>query len=97
MVIQVDHKEEQRLVNKYKLERNLGQELDTVQTGMLDELKGKEVSLLSGGCALNTCRVLRWLDQKDKELDIKFFGSVGNDDKKAILEDIIRKDGIDPR
>ena len=56
--------------------------------------------MLPGGCALNTCRVLRWLTNDDDDvspLEIEFFGSVGEDENRRALEDIVRKGGVNPR
>ncbi len=53
-------------------------------------------TLVPGGCALNTCRVLCWLDAEDA-LDSKFFGSIGRDDHGTALTSKIKESGILPR
>ncbi len=50
-------------------------------------------TFLPGGCALNTCRALRWLDPC-KDIHVAFVGSVGQDDNRHQLEDIMDSDGI---
>ncbi len=52
--------------------------------------------LLPGGCALNTCRALSWLDADDNT-EVMLVGSVGSDENRVELENIIKADGIKPR
>ncbi len=54
-------------------------------------------TLLPGGCALNTCRALRWLDPSPRSSSVLFVGSAGDDDNRAALESIVRSDGVEPR
>ena len=54
--------EEERLVRSHNLERNVAQEVDTLATGLYDEVLAMPgVVTAGGGCSLNTARVFSWL------------------------------------
>ena len=50
-----------------------------------------------GGCALNTSRVLSWLNADAAGIKIIFVGSTGEDELSTKLKDIITKDGVSTR
>ena len=54
--------EEERLVSSHSLERKVAQEVDTLATGLYDEVLAMPgVVTAGGGCSLNTARVFSWL------------------------------------
>ena len=84
LVVQLTSDEEvNAMVEKYGLEVNVGQEADTEANGLLQEALRMRPGSSPGGCALNTCRVLHWLEP---ELKVKFFGSVGCDENADKLK-----------
>ena len=56
--------EEGQLVDTFRLQRDIAQEVDTVAIGLYDRVsqeEEEEVEYSGGGCALNTVRVFQWL------------------------------------
>ena len=50
------------LVETFGLQRDIAQEVDTLELGLLDMVREKEdIQYSGGGCALNTARVYQWL------------------------------------
>ena len=50
------------MVQRFGLEADIAQEVDTLELGLLDMVREKEdIQYSGGGCALNTTRVYQWL------------------------------------
>ena len=75
-------------VKRFNLEANVGQEADTEAIGLLDEALKRRPILSVGGCALNTCRVLKWIEAEN---EVAFFGTVGNDENAKSLRKLIKQ------
>lgn len=100
LVISVTQEQEDEIVKKYGIQRHVGQEYDTIASGMysfVSEWPG-EITLSPGGCSLNTCRVIQWLQSGVQDKSAKhqtvFFGSVGKDDKQTLLTNLVQKDNV---
>jgi len=84
--------EDSHLVDKYNLQANIAQEVDTVNTGFYEDVMKLDGVLYSGGgCALNTVRVFQWLTGTPNTA--AFLGGRGDDERGAVLEELIRTDG----
>lgn len=80
------------LVDKYKLQKNIAQEVDTVKSGFYEDVMKLDGVLYSGGgCALNTVRVFQWLTGTPNTA--AFLGGRGNDERGDVLEELVRTDG----
>ena len=76
--------EEERLVRSHSLERNVAQEVDTLATGLYDEVLAMPgVVTAGGGCSLNTARVFSWLAGAGHRDSCVFIGCVGEDERAA--------------
>ena len=76
--------EEERLVRSHNLERNVAQEVDTLATGLYDEVLAMPgVVTAGGGCSLNTARVFSWLAGAGHRDSCVFIGCVGEDERAA--------------
>jgi len=85
--------EDGALVESFRLQADIAQEVDTLDIGLLDASKtvsGVEYS--GGGCALNTVRVYQWLSGVDH--DSMFLGGLGRDHSGSMLQSLIEKDGV---
>ena len=76
--------EEERLVRSHNLERKVAQEVDTLATGLYDEVLAMPgVVTAGGGCSLNTARVFSWLAGAGHRDSCVFIGCVGEDERAA--------------
>eukprot|EP00092_Neocalanus_flemingeri_P013201 GFUD01014228.1.p1 GENE.GFUD01014228.1~~GFUD01014228.1.p1 ORF type:complete len:406 (+),score=85.44 GFUD01014228.1:369-1586(+) len=81
------------LVEKFNLEKDVAQEIDTYGTGLYEKVMEKtSVEYVGGGCALNTVRVFQWLSGVKNES--VFLGGLGTDESGDILETIVNRDGV---
>jgi len=85
--------EENELVERFSLAKDVAQEVDTHETGLYDKVvKKPAVEYAGGGCALNTVRVFQWLSGVKNES--VFLGGLGTDEAGDILETLVNKDGV---
>lgn len=81
------------LVDRFCLEREIAQEVDTHGIGLYETVtKRSDVEYAGGGCALNTARVFQWLSGVSNES--VFLGGLGKDEAGDILETLVNKDGV---
>jgi len=85
--------EDGELVDKFNLEKDVAQEINTLETGLYEKVIEKNsVKYSGGGCALNTLRVFQWLSGIKNES--VFLGGLGTDESGDILETLVNKDGV---
>ena len=87
--------EEGQLVDTFRLQRDIAQEVDTVAIGLYDRVsqeEEEEVEYSGGGCALNTVRVFQWLT--GRRHSSVFLGGLGNDRSGRLLQDLVEADGV---
>ena len=86
--------EDGHLVDTFRLQRDIAQEVDTVDIGLYERVsqEEKEVEYSGGGCALNTVRVFQWLTGvRHSSL---FLGGLGRDRSGDLLRDLVEADGV---
>ena len=86
--------EEGNLVDTFGLQRDIAQEVDTVEIGLYERVsqQEEEVEYSGGGCALNTVRVFQWLTGI-RHSSI-FLGGLGKDRSGDLLQDLVEADGV---
>jgi len=87
--------EEGQLVDTFRLQRDIAQEVDTVAIGLYERVsheEEEEVEYSGGGCALNTVRVFQWLT--GRRHSSVFLGGLGNDRSGRLLQDLVEADGV---
>ena len=86
------------LVETFGLQRDIAQEVDTLEIGLYDRVSQQEeeeeevVEYSGGGCALNTVRVFQWLTGV-RHSSI-FLGGLGRDRSGDLLQDLVEADGV---
>ena len=85
--------EEGHLVDTFRLQRDIAQEVDTVEIGLYERAsQEEEVEYSGGGCALNTVRVFQWLT--GLRHSSVFLGGLGQDRCGHLLQDLVEADGV---
>ncbi|XP_061388821.1 adenosine kinase-like [Musca vetustissima] len=92
---QTAHLTDTQLLERYKLSLNTRAELDVetltkVTTEAISNNNNQHEDPHLGGSALNTVRILKRLGTEPM-----FFGAVGDDKHSVIVEDLLKKDGMD--
>ena len=59
---------------------------------MKESFSRSSISYVGGGCALNSVRVFQWLSGVEKKC--VFLGGLGVDDSGAVLDNLVKNDGV---
>ena len=81
------------LVTRFGLERDVGQEVDTLGSGLYSLACSSGAARAAGGCALNTARVFRWL--AGRAGSTAYLGGVGEDEAGRELAALVEA-GLQP-
>ena len=80
------------LVTRFGLERNVGQEVDTLGSSLYSLACSGGAARAAGGCALNTARVFCWL--VGRAGSTAYLGGVGEDEAGGELAALVEGAGM---